>query len=247
MNRPERRNALTVELKEALLAAVTGVAADRGVRAVVLTGAGAGFCVGQDLREHAAALQAGDGRAVRHRRAALQPDRPRRWPTMPKPVVAAINGSLRRRRAGLRAGLRPAGGRRGGQLRHRVRGHRADRGLRALGHAWRTPWAPPGPPSCCCSASRSPPSRPRQWGLVRAVVPAEQVLARRWSWPAPWPPARPWPTPRSSRRWRWARCPRWTRCWPPRARRRPGSAAPRTTSAPSRPSWPSGARPSGAT
>ena len=57
LNRPERRNALTLELKDALVAALDGVAADDAVRAVVLAGSGKSFCVGQDLAEHAEALR----------------------------------------------------------------------------------------------------------------------------------------------------------------------------------------------
>src|SRR5688500_4963662 len=60
LNRPEGMNALTVEMKVALLEAVAAVRADDQVRALVLTGTGRAFCVGQDLREHAALLEAGD-------------------------------------------------------------------------------------------------------------------------------------------------------------------------------------------
>ena len=145
---------------------------------------------------------------------------------MPKPVVAAINGSCVGAGLGfaLACDLRVAAA--GGQLRHRVRGDRADRGLRALGHASCTPSAPRGPPSCCCSASRSPPSRPRTWGLVRVGGPDRTSWCRGRGGAGRRPGRRPdaRPTPRSSRRWRWARCPRWRRCWPPRPRRRPGSA-----------------------
>jgi 2-(1,2-epoxy-1,2-dihydrophenyl)acetyl-CoA isomerase len=90
-NRPEAMNALDVATKEALLAALTEVAADPGVRCVVLTGSGRAFCVGQDLREHVTLLQSDD---------------PSLWETVPthynpvaellatmdKPVVAALNG-----------------------------------------------------------------------------------------------------------------------------------------------------------
>jgi 2-(1,2-epoxy-1,2-dihydrophenyl)acetyl-CoA isomerase len=50
LDRPAALNALTVGLKEELLAAFEAIAADRGVRAVVLTGAGRAFCAGQDRR-----------------------------------------------------------------------------------------------------------------------------------------------------------------------------------------------------
>ena len=51
LDRPGALNALTVPLKLELLAALRSVARDRGVRAVVLTGAGRAFCAGQDLKE----------------------------------------------------------------------------------------------------------------------------------------------------------------------------------------------------
>src|SRR4249919_2229703 len=58
INRPAQRNALDRVTKEALRDELVRVAADAGVRAVVLTGAGSAFCVGQDLAEHAEALKA---------------------------------------------------------------------------------------------------------------------------------------------------------------------------------------------
>jgi 2-(1,2-epoxy-1,2-dihydrophenyl)acetyl-CoA isomerase len=91
LNRPQARNALTTEMKEALLAALTRAASDTAVRAVILTGAPDAFCAGQDLREHADALAAGQEPTDTVRRhynrivTCLM--------TMPKPVVAAINGS----------------------------------------------------------------------------------------------------------------------------------------------------------
>ena len=51
LDRPAALNALTIPLKEALLEAFATVAADRAIRAVILTGAGRAFCAGQDLRE----------------------------------------------------------------------------------------------------------------------------------------------------------------------------------------------------
>jgi 2-(1,2-epoxy-1,2-dihydrophenyl)acetyl-CoA isomerase len=90
INRPDARNALTAETKVALLQALRGCSNDESVRAVVLTGAGQAFCSGQDLREHAGLLAAGDG--------ALATVREHYNPTietiaaMPKPVIAALPG-----------------------------------------------------------------------------------------------------------------------------------------------------------
>jgi 2-(1,2-epoxy-1,2-dihydrophenyl)acetyl-CoA isomerase len=51
LDRPEARNALDAALKRELLAAIRAAARDRAVRALIITGSGAAFCAGQDLRE----------------------------------------------------------------------------------------------------------------------------------------------------------------------------------------------------
>lgn len=91
MNRPETMNSLSVELKEALLEALADVREDPAVRAVVLAGAGRGFCVGQDLREHAAMLETGDPAPLRTVTDHYNPIT-LGIATMPKPVVAAVRG-----------------------------------------------------------------------------------------------------------------------------------------------------------
>ena len=58
LNRPQARNALTAELKTALLGALRQAASSPEIRAVLITGAGQAFCAGQDLREHAELLEA---------------------------------------------------------------------------------------------------------------------------------------------------------------------------------------------
>src|ERR1700730_9079668 len=55
LNRPDRLNAMTSELSEALRAELHSIAADRGCRAVILTGAGRGFCAGVDLHGYGSA------------------------------------------------------------------------------------------------------------------------------------------------------------------------------------------------
>jgi enoyl-CoA hydratase/carnithine racemase len=49
LNNPQRRNALAMPLREALIAAFERIEADRAIRAVVLTGAGGTFCAGGDI------------------------------------------------------------------------------------------------------------------------------------------------------------------------------------------------------
>ena len=90
LNRPEARNALNAETKAALLAAAREAAADQQVRAVILTGAGRAFCAGQDLREHADGLAAGS-EPLNTVRAHYNPI-VTAITTMPKPVIAAVNG-----------------------------------------------------------------------------------------------------------------------------------------------------------
>ena len=92
LNRPESFNSLNVELKQALIAALREAAADDAVRAVVITGAGRAFCAGQDLKEHVALLQADDPAPLRTVEEHYNP-MIRAVATMPKPVIAAVNGT----------------------------------------------------------------------------------------------------------------------------------------------------------
>jgi 2-(1,2-epoxy-1,2-dihydrophenyl)acetyl-CoA isomerase len=90
-NRSDRMNSLNLQTKESLLAALDSVASDHTVRCVVLTGTGRAFCVGQDLSEHAGRLERGEmdvWRTVDEHYARIA----RTIATMPKPVVAAVNG-----------------------------------------------------------------------------------------------------------------------------------------------------------
>lgn len=92
LDRPEARNALDEATKVALRDGLASIGADDTVRAVVLTGAGSAFCVGQDLREHAANLR---DRPIDQVWATV-PDHyvpiAHSLLTMPKPVIAAVNG-----------------------------------------------------------------------------------------------------------------------------------------------------------
>jgi 2-(1,2-epoxy-1,2-dihydrophenyl)acetyl-CoA isomerase len=92
LNRPGAMNALDSALKSALLAALVAVARDEAIRVVVLTGAGRAFSAGQDLREHAQGLAAGD----LDRLWSTLPEHyipiAEALHTMPKPVLAAVNG-----------------------------------------------------------------------------------------------------------------------------------------------------------
>ena len=91
LNRPDAMNALDTELKVALRDALRVAAGDEAVRAVVLTGSGRAFCVGQDLAEHAHNLEA-DPDAVWSTVPEHYTPIATLLATMPKPVVAAVNG-----------------------------------------------------------------------------------------------------------------------------------------------------------
>jgi 2-(1,2-epoxy-1,2-dihydrophenyl)acetyl-CoA isomerase len=92
LNRPAALNSFTAAMHAELLPALDAAALDNAVRAVVVTGAGRGFCAGQDLNDPAMAAADGgtpDVGAVieRHYRPLAL-----RMRSMPVPVVAAVNG-----------------------------------------------------------------------------------------------------------------------------------------------------------
>jgi len=97
LNRPEKRNALNTELTRALLEALRGADGDESVGALLLTGAGPGFCAGADLAEF---KQLSDPKAA-EARAQLTMDLHLSFSRMSKPVVTAINGAAMGGGAGL--------------------------------------------------------------------------------------------------------------------------------------------------
>jgi 2-(1,2-epoxy-1,2-dihydrophenyl)acetyl-CoA isomerase len=87
LNRPDALNALNAELRGALLTALKAAARDEAVRAVIITGAGRGFCAGADLR-------GGSGeREFRRVLAAEYNPLIEAIRALPKPVIAAVNGA----------------------------------------------------------------------------------------------------------------------------------------------------------
>ena len=86
LNRPDSLNALNSEMRRELLAVLKAAARDEAVRAVVLTGAGRGFCAGADLR---------GGSGEREFRRVLSDEYNPLIEAirgLPKPVVASVNG-----------------------------------------------------------------------------------------------------------------------------------------------------------
>lgn len=91
LNRPEKLNAFAGTMREELLAALEDVAGDGGVRAVILTGAGRGFCAGGDVAFMGELQANNDAKAFR----ALLETGARivgRISSMPQVVLAAVNG-----------------------------------------------------------------------------------------------------------------------------------------------------------
>ncbi len=95
LNRPEKRNAMSDDMRTEFIHALERVAADKTIRALVLTGAGKGFCAGGDISGMERRLTAPTGEVafngwhrqqrVHHTQSLLH--------TMPKPVIAAVNGA----------------------------------------------------------------------------------------------------------------------------------------------------------
>jgi enoyl-CoA hydratase len=86
LNRPEKRNALSIELRYELADVLDGLAADDSVGALVVTGAGTAFCSGMDTTQF--------GGDVTNRRRIVESSSAAfgTYGRVPKPVIAAVNG-----------------------------------------------------------------------------------------------------------------------------------------------------------
>jgi enoyl-CoA hydratase/carnithine racemase len=95
LNRPEKRNAMSDDMRTEFIAALERVAADKAIRALVLTGNGKGFCAGGDITGMERRMSAPAGEVafngwqrqqrVHHAQSLLH--------DMPKPTIAAVNGA----------------------------------------------------------------------------------------------------------------------------------------------------------
>ncbi len=95
LNRPDKRNAMSDDMRIAFVEALEHVAREKTIRAMVLTGRGKGFCAGGDVAGMERRIQAPAGEIafngwtrqqdVHHAQSLLH--------TLPKPTIAAINGA----------------------------------------------------------------------------------------------------------------------------------------------------------
>ncbi|OUM00006.1 enoyl-CoA hydratase/isomerase family protein [Variovorax sp. JS1663] len=95
LNRPEKRNAMSDDMRTEFISALEHVNHDKAIRALVLTGRGKGFCAGGDVAGMERRMQAPAGEVgfngwarqqrVHHTQTLLL--------TMPKPTIAAVNGA----------------------------------------------------------------------------------------------------------------------------------------------------------
>jgi len=94
LNRPHRRNAISFRMLEELTERLQDAERDRGVRCVVLTGAGKGFCSGLDLQDAAAGTGIGGGGNVGGGGLGNTRDLPTVvLHEMDTPVIGAVNGA----------------------------------------------------------------------------------------------------------------------------------------------------------
>jgi 2-(1,2-epoxy-1,2-dihydrophenyl)acetyl-CoA isomerase len=168
------RPGLSHALRTELLAEVEGVAADESVRAVLLTGTGRAFCVGQDLAEHLESLR---GNAATSLNVVAEEYNPLilALSALRVPVVVAINGAC----AGAGLGIALAG-----DLRVAAAGAKFTTAFTGVGLSSDSGLA--SRLVHCVGGSRAAQllltpdpftaETAEQWGLVHRVVPAEDVL-----------------------------------------------------------------------
>ena len=176
LNRPDAMNALNTELKVALRDTLAAAADDPDVRAVLLTGTGRAFCVGQDLAEHAANL-AGDLDAVWTTVPEHYTPIATSLATMPKPVVAAVNGVAAGAGAAfaLACDIRVVADSAGFNMAFSAIGLAAD-----SGSSWSLQRlvGPAKAKELLLMPTTIPAAQALELGLVSEVVPADQVIPR---------------------------------------------------------------------
>ncbi|MEO9220836.1 MAG: enoyl-CoA hydratase-related protein [Mycobacteriaceae bacterium] len=173
LNRPDASNALSRALKQQLLDTLTTAGADGGIRAVLITGAGKHFCVGQDLAEHVEGLRADPAHAMDTVREHYNPI-VSALAGLVVPVVVGISGAC----VGAGLGLALAGD-------LRVAGQRAKFGTAFTGIGLASDSGLSATLTALVGKSRATAlfllgetfgaEQAETWGLVHAVVPDEEV------------------------------------------------------------------------
>jgi enoyl-CoA hydratase/carnithine racemase len=99
LNRPERLNAITDEIRAGLKEKLDDACKDNEVNVIVLTGAGRGFCAGADMDGLAATSKGESNQGLEAEERNYSSNNTKGFeggfsyfPTLPKPVIAAING-----------------------------------------------------------------------------------------------------------------------------------------------------------
>lgn len=178
LNRPDRRNALSMQLLAELNTALAQIANDDTVRAAVITGAGKGFCAGADLgdfQQMPTADQVYQGIIEKYIPLMNQ------IVTFPKPVITAVNGAA----AGAGASLALAGDLRimgeGGYMMMAFSnlGLVPDGGacwfmIREIGYARAYQMAIEG--------SKISAEQCMAWGLTNKVVPDDEIVSEAVAW-----------------------------------------------------------------
>jgi len=94
LNRPERLNAMSAEMLDAMLEALPRLADDANVGVIVVTGAGRGFCAGGDVKAMAEGNEAGAGALEERAQSLRSRMEVSRWlHEMPKPPIAMVRGA----------------------------------------------------------------------------------------------------------------------------------------------------------
>ncbi len=91
LNRPDKRNAMNVEMTLEMEQLLTAVGYDQAVRAVVIRGEGAGFCAGMDMQDFFESSQR-DEITLRRARESANNWRVRLLRLLPQPVIALVHG-----------------------------------------------------------------------------------------------------------------------------------------------------------
>lgn len=176
LDRPDASNALNRALKEQLLDTLTKAASDDGVRAVLITGSGKNFCVGQDLAEHVAGLRADPAHAMDTVREHYNPI-VSVLASIAVPVVVGVSGAC----VGAGLGLALAGD-------IRIAGQRAKFGTAFTGIGLASDSGLSATLTSLVGKSRATAlfllgetfgaDEAKAWGLVHATVPDEEVVQR---------------------------------------------------------------------